>query len=80
MNGFGMPLCEVIARSTVNAATIIDRPERGTFRRGAVGGASILPLKDGRFGLEDVEGGVLEADRRLSADGVVVAGRWWHPA
>lgn len=75
----GMPLGEVIARSTVNAANIINRPELGTFRPGAVGDASVLSLADGRFELEDVEGEVLETDRRLVAEGVAIAGKWWHP-
>lgn len=75
----GMPLSEVIARSTVNAANIINRPELGTFRPGAVGDASVLSLAEGRFELEDVEGEVVETDRRLVAEGVAVAGKWWHP-
>ncbi|MGK9230281.1 amidohydrolase/deacetylase family metallohydrolase [Inquilinus limosus] len=75
----GMPLDEVIAASTVNAAKALGRPELGTFRPGSVGDASILSLRDGAFPLEDVRGEVVTADRRLFAEGVVVGGRWWHP-
>ncbi|WP_225769974.1 amidohydrolase/deacetylase family metallohydrolase [Inquilinus sp. Marseille-Q2685] len=75
----GMPLDEVIAASTVNAARAVGRPELGTFKPGSVGDASILSLKDGAFPLEDVRGEVVTADRRLFAEGVVVGGRWWHP-
>jgi dihydroorotase len=76
----GMPLDEVIAASTVNAAKALNRPELGTFKPGSVGDASILSLKDGAFPLEDVRGEVVTADRRIFAEGVVVNGRWWHPA
>lgn len=76
----GMPLDEVIAASTVNAAKALQRPELGTFKTGSVGDASILSLKDGAFPLEDVRGEFVAADRRIFAEGVVVNGRWWHPA
>lgn len=76
----GMPLDEVIAASTINAARALNRPELGTFRTGSVGDASILSLKDGAFPLEDVRGEVVTAGRRIFAEGVVVNGRWWHPA
>jgi dihydroorotase len=75
-----MPLDEVIAASTVNAARALNRPELGTFKPGSVGDASILSLKDGAFPLEDVRGEIVTADRRIFAEGVVVNGRWWHPA
>ncbi len=78
--GLGMPLTEVIARSTIEAAKALNRPELGTLAPGAVGDASILSLKAGRVELEDVEGEILEVDERLVADGVVVAGKWWHPS
>ncbi|WP_099867284.1 amidohydrolase/deacetylase family metallohydrolase [Pararhizobium haloflavum] len=77
--GLGMPLDEVIARSTVKAAEAIDRPELGTFRKGAVGDASILSLVAGEHRLEDVEGEVLTVKERLMAEGVVVGGEWWYP-
>ncbi|MGO1076833.1 amidohydrolase/deacetylase family metallohydrolase [Inquilinus sp. CA228] len=76
----GMPLDEVIAASTVNAAKALGRPELGTFKPGSVGDASILSLQDGAFPLEDVRGEIVTADRRIFAEGVVVNGRWWHPA
>lgn len=77
--GLGMPLDEVLARSTVKAAEVIGRPELGTFKPGAVGDATLLSLAEGRFRLEDVEGEILETGERLVSDGVVVGGKWWHP-
>ncbi|MCC5780507.1 amidohydrolase/deacetylase family metallohydrolase [Nitratireductor sp. B36] len=78
--GLGMPLSEVIERSTVRAGQVLQRPELGTFRKGAVGDASILTLASGEFALEDVEGEILHTNQRLQAAGVVLNGRWWHPA
>lgn len=77
--GLGMPLNEVIERTTVRAAKVLGRPELGTFAPGSVGDASVLSLQSGRFQLEDVEGETLEVDERLVADGVVIGGQWWHP-
>jgi dihydroorotase len=75
----GMRLRDVIAASTERAAAALNRPDLGTFRPGSAGDASILSLDEGRFALEDVRGEVVTANERLSARGVVVGGRWWHP-
>jgi dihydroorotase len=74
----GVPMPEVIAASTVNAAKVLKRPELGSLRPGAPGDASILSIHEGRFDYEDVVGEHLEGDRRIIADGAVIAGRWWH--
>ncbi len=76
----GMSLPDVIAASTVNAARILRRPELGTFKVGSAGDASILELRQGSFDLEDVLGEMLTTKERLFAAGVVIGGRWWHPA
>ena len=75
----GMPLADVIAASTVNAAFALKRPELGSLKPGSVGDATILSIKDGRFDYVDVVGEHLMGDRRIVSDGVVIAGRWWHP-
>ncbi|MFI5409341.1 amidohydrolase/deacetylase family metallohydrolase [Kaistia sp. UC242_56] len=74
----GMPLNEVIAASTLNAAKALDRPELGTLRPGSPGDASILSIRNGAFPLEDSRNGIVTAEERIFADGVVVAGKWWH--
>ncbi len=71
----GIPIGEVIAASTVNAAKALQRPELGNFAVGAPGDASVLELRDGRFPLEDVRGEVVVANQRLFAAGLVLAGR-----
>src|ERR687887_488852 len=76
----GMPLVEVIKCSTINAALAVRRPELGTLKPGAVGDATILAVKDGQFDYVDVVGEHMTGDRKISSDGVVIAGRWWHPS
>jgi dihydroorotase len=75
----GVPLADVIAASTVNAATAPKRPELGSLKPGCVGDATILTVENGRFDYVDAVGEHLTGDRRIVADGVVIAGRWWHP-
>jgi len=75
----GMPLNDVIAASTVNAAMALRRPELGSLKPGSVGDATILSIKEGRFDYVDVVGEHLDGDRRIASEGVVIAGRWWHP-
>ena len=75
----GMPLDEVIAASTVNAAMALKRPELGSLKPGSVGDATLLSIKEGRFDYVDVVGEHLIGDRKIASEGVVVAGRWFHP-
>lgn len=75
----GMSLSDVIAATTVNAASAIKRPELGSLKPGSVGDATLLALREGRFDYVDVVGEHLEGNQRLSSEGVVVAGRWWYP-
>jgi len=75
----GMPLADVIAASTVNAAFALKRPELGSLKPGSAGDATILSIKGGRFDYVDAVGEHFEGDHRIVSDGVVIAGRWWHP-
>jgi dihydroorotase len=74
-----MPLNEVIAASTVNAAMALKRPELGSFKPGCAGDATVLEIREGRFDYVDVVGEHMEGDRKIDSVGVVIAGRWWHP-
>ena len=76
----GMTLPDVIAASTVNAAMAIRRPELGSLAPGALGDATILRLTAGRFDYVDAVGEHLDGEERLTSAGVVIGGRWWHPA
>ncbi len=75
----GMPLDAVIAATTVNAAMALKRPELGSLKPGSVGDASILSIEQGAFDYVDVVGEHMTDDRRILSQGVVIAGRWWHP-
>jgi dihydroorotase len=74
----GMPLPDVIARSTVNAAMALRRPELGSLKPGSVGDATIITVREGKFDYVDVLGEHLTGDRKIFSEGVVIAGRWWH--
>jgi dihydroorotase len=76
----GMPLEQVIAASTLNAAQALLRPELGSLKPGSVGDASILSVAEGAFDYVDVVGEHLTGNRRIASAGVVVGGRWFHPA
>jgi dihydroorotase len=75
----GMPLDDVIAATTVNAAAALRRPELGSLKPGSVGDATILSIHKGEFDYVDVVGEHMVGDKRIFSDGVVIAGRWWHP-
>jgi dihydroorotase len=75
----GMPLAEVIAASTVNAAMALRRPELGSLKVGSVGDATLISIREGRFDYVDVVGEHMTGDRKIFSDGVVIGGRWWHP-
>ncbi len=76
----GVPLKEVIRASTENAARALSRPDLGTLNPGSAGDASILSLDEGAFDYVDVVGEHVTADKKINARGVVLGGRWWHPA
>ena len=75
----GMPLGDVIATTTLNAAMALKRPELGSLEPGSVGDATILSIRQGEFDYVDVTGEHMRGDRKIISDGVVIAGRWWHP-
>ncbi len=52
----GMPLADVIAASTVNAAMALRRPELGSLKPGSVGDATLISIKQGEFDYVDVVG------------------------
>jgi len=75
----GVPFPDVVSASTVNAAFALKRPELGSLKPGSVGDATILSVNDGHFDYVDVVGEHLTGDRKIACEGVVIAGRWWHP-
>lgn len=76
----GMPLVDVIRQSTINAAQALKRLELGSLKPGSVGDATVLQVEEGTFDYVDVVGEHLAGRQRIVSRGVVVGGRWWHPA
>ena len=75
----GMPLADIIAASTANAAFALRRPEFGSLKPGSAGDATILSVRNGRFDYVDVVGEHVTGEHNIASEGVVIAGRWWHP-
>ena len=75
----GMPLGDVVAASTVNAAMALRRPELGSLKVGSVGDATLISVREGRFDYVDVVGEHMTGNRKIFSEGVVIGGRWWHP-
>ena len=76
----GMSLPDVIKASTENAAFALKRPELGSLKPGSAGDATILSMDEGSFDYVDVVGEHLEGRQRITSRGVVIGGKWWHPA
>lgn len=76
----GMSLNDVVKATTVAAAEAMRRPDLGTFRAGSAGDATIFTVRDGRFDYVDVVGETMVGDKKIVSEGVVLNGRWWHPA
>jgi dihydroorotase len=75
----GMDLKDVIAATTVNCGSALQRPEYGSLRVGALGDATILSIQKGAFDYVDVTGEHLIGDRKIVSEGVVLKGMMWHP-
>jgi dihydroorotase len=76
----GMSLPDVIKASTETAAFALKRPELGSLKPGSTGDATLLSVDDGTFDYVDVVGEHLEGRQRIHSRGVVIGGKWWHPA
>jgi dihydroorotase len=76
----GMSLPDVIKASTATAAFALKRPELGSLKPGSAGDATLLSVENGRFDYVDVVGEHLEGRQRIFSRGVVINGKWWHPA
>jgi dihydroorotase len=71
----GMPLAEVIARTTINPARGIKPLNAlGTLRKGAVADITVLTLAEGSFDFLDNSNAVRKGARKLSAHAVIAGG------
>jgi dihydroorotase len=73
---FGMPLGQIIACATVNAARLFPSfDDRGTLNIGAPADVAIMDLREGTFDFLDNYKGVRSGKQRLFPVGTVLAGR-----
>lgn len=70
----GMPVAEIIRRTTVTPATVIGRSDLGTLQQGVVADVAIWQVEEGRFGFSDSAGGRLEGNRRFRCEATLRAG------
>ena len=71
----GMTVQDAIARTTVNPARVINRPELGTLSPGAEADVAVFNLRKGDFGFLDVRGNKLSGKQKLEAELTIRAGR-----
>jgi dihydroorotase len=71
----GMPLPEVVFRSTAASARAIGRPELGSLTVGAEADVAVLKLQEGAFGLVDCGRARVTADRKLECALTLRAGK-----
>jgi dihydroorotase len=71
----GVPLAEVIRRSTLNPAREIRRPELGTLSVGREADIAVLEEQHGQFGYSDCGVARIKGDLRLVARMTIRAGR-----
>ena len=71
----GMPLPDVILRSTWNPAMAIHRPELGNLSVGTEADIAVFTLRSGDFGFLDVSGTRLRGKQKLEAELTIRAGK-----
>lgn len=76
---FGLPLEEVVRRTTATPARIMGYAGTiGTLAPGANADIAVFELRDGRFELKDTDGNVVTAKRRLLSQLTIKEGRVWY--
>ena len=71
----GMPLADVIAASTWNAAKVIQRTELGSLSVGSDADIAVFRLREGDFGYIDASGMALRGKQKLEAELTLRSGR-----
>jgi len=70
----GMSLQDVILRSTVNPANVIQRPDLGNLSVGSEADVAVFSLQKGKFGFLDVRRERIDATQKLVAELTIRAG------
>jgi dihydroorotase len=74
LESLGIPLPDLIRRTTAAPAGVIDHPELGRLTEGGVADVAVIAVESGRFPLKDVKGEQREGTKRLSCELTVRAG------
>lgn len=76
---FGLPLDEIIRRSTATPARLMGQAGTvGTLHPGANADVAVFELRDGHFDLTDSDGETVTAKRRLVPRMTIKEGRVWY--
>jgi dihydroorotase len=77
----GVPLEDVIRRTTVNPAQVIKRPELGNLSVGSTADIAVFEMLQGKFGYLGTGGGKMVGDRKLQCVLTLVGGEvvYDHP-
>lgn len=73
----GMRLDDVIRTATVHPAAAIGRSDLGSLAPGAIGDATVLERRPGRYVHTDSLGETITASENLFCSGLVTGGSWW---
>jgi len=71
----GFTIQDVIERTTVNPARVIQRPELGTLSVGSEADVAVFRLAEGDFGFLDARGQRIDANQKLVAELTIRAGQ-----
>ncbi len=71
----GMPVPEVIRRTTINPAAAIGRTEIGTLKTGVAADVAVWRIENGDFGYSDSQGGRLAGSERFCCEATLRAGK-----
>ncbi len=71
----GMPLKDVVLRSTWNPANVIQRTDLGHLSEGAVADIAVFNVREGNFGFMDSRGSVLKGTKKIEAELTLRAGK-----
>ena len=74
----GVALSDVVRMATINPARAARLTDRGTFRVGMLGDASVLNIAQGEFEYVDSLGETITGPQRLDCAAIVLGGRVWH--
>ena len=71
----GIPLEDVIRRSTVNPAKEIKHPELGTLNVGSPADIAVIELLEGNFGYPDTSAGKITGNKKIRCFLTLLGGR-----